>query len=57
VPEGPWRFNAYAIHGVGAARRYLAHFPVPGPRPDFHRLECFGALEATPGATRGQPPG
>ncbi|MES2640143.1 MAG: hypothetical protein V4850_11690 [Myxococcota bacterium] len=37
----PWRLNAYAIHGTGAARRYLAWAPVPGEQPDFHRLEAF----------------
>lgn len=37
--------NAYAIHGIGAGRRYLATHPVPGDAPDFHRLECFGPLD------------
>ena len=37
------RFNCYAIHGAGAARRYLAMAPVPGPQPDFHRLELFAS--------------
>jgi hypothetical protein len=41
LPEGALRWNAYAIHGVGAARRYLAMTPVPGEAPDFHRLHCF----------------
>ncbi len=41
LPPGPHRINAYAIHGVGEARRYLAWTPVPGPAPDFHRLEAF----------------
>ena len=41
LPEAPWRVNAYAIHGVGEARRYLAHAPMPGDRPDFHRLDRF----------------
>ncbi|MDP2308457.1 MAG: hypothetical protein Q8P18_20730 [Pseudomonadota bacterium] len=41
LPPRPRRFNAYAIHGIGAARRYLAWSPVPGDQPDFHRLECF----------------
>lgn len=39
--------NAYAIHGVGAARRYLAAHPAPPGRhegPDFHRLEHFAAV-------------
>lgn len=44
LPPGPWIGNAYAIHGVGEGRRYLAADPVPGKRPDFHRLECFRAL-------------
>lgn len=44
LPPGFRRLNAYAIHGVGAARRYLAWRPVPGERPDFHRLDCFGPL-------------
>lgn len=39
--ERPWRLNAYAVHGTGAARRYLAWAPVPGEQPDFHRLGCF----------------
>jgi hypothetical protein len=46
LPRDPDRFNAYHVHGGGAARRYLAAFPVPGKRPDFHRLECFGPLSA-----------
>lgn len=45
LPPGPWRTNAYAIHGVGSQRRYLAAFPVPGEAPDFHRLECMEALD------------
>jgi hypothetical protein len=36
--------NAYAIHGHGAGRRYLAAFPVPGERPDFHQPQFFGSL-------------
>lgn len=41
LPTRPNRFNAYAIHGLADARRYLAMTPVPGPQPDFHRLERF----------------
>jgi hypothetical protein len=41
LPSGPHRINAYAIHGVAEGRRYLAWAPVPGPAPDFHRLEHF----------------
>lgn len=44
LPPGLERVNAYAIHGTGAHRRYLAAAPVPGARPDFHRPECFLAL-------------
>ena len=44
LPPRPWRVNAYALHGAGAARRYLAAHPVPGAAPDFHRPECFAPL-------------
>ena len=43
-PPRPVSVNAYRIHGVGAARRYEAHAPVPGEAPDFHRLGCFRPL-------------
>jgi len=48
LPPRPWRANAYAIHGCGPDRRYLACHPVPGDGPDFHRLQHFKplALEA-----------
>ncbi|MBT3223647.1 MAG: hypothetical protein HN348_31635, partial [Proteobacteria bacterium] len=41
LPRQPFLLNAYAIHGVGEHRRYLAMSPVPGDGPDFHRLEYF----------------
>jgi len=41
LPDDILSFNAFRIHGVGAHRRYLAHAPVPGPMPDFHRLGLF----------------
>jgi hypothetical protein len=44
LPAGAARGNAFAVSGVGPRRRFLAAYPVPGPRPDFHRLECFGPL-------------
>ena len=44
LPLAPHRLNAYAIHGGGGARRYLARTPVPGPGPDFHRLQYFPAI-------------
>jgi len=43
-PAGLSRYNAYRIHGTGTARRHLARFPVPGLKPDFHRLDCFGRI-------------
>jgi hypothetical protein len=45
LPAGVERGNGYAIHGPPPARRYLAHYPVPGAQPDFHRLEHFGPLD------------
>ncbi|MCB9780822.1 MAG: hypothetical protein H6742_19795 [Alphaproteobacteria bacterium] len=45
LPPSPSHANAYAIHGSGDARRYLAHAPVPGPAPDFHRLQHFPRVE------------
>lgn len=44
VPAGPTLVNAFAIHGQGAARRYLAWRPPGGSEPDFHRLDSFAAL-------------
>ncbi len=45
LPPPPHRANAYAIHGTGRSRRYLAMTPAPGRAPDFHRLDVFEALE------------
>lgn len=47
LPPGELRGNAYAIHGAGTRRRYLAWTPVPGPHPDFHRLEHFTPVFGT----------
>lgn len=41
LPPGPHRVNAFALHGQGAHRRYLAWTPVGGREPDFHRIERF----------------
>ncbi|MBM63022.1 MAG: hypothetical protein CL484_08755 [Acidobacteria bacterium] len=41
TPPLPWRVNAYAIHGSGVQRRYLAAEPVPGRQPDYHQLRHF----------------
>ncbi len=46
VPEPAVRANAFAIHGVGSDRRFLAHAPVPGAHPDFHRLDRFVPVSA-----------
>jgi hypothetical protein len=45
LPPGADRMNAYAIHGPSGARQHLAWRGAPGERPDFHRLETFGALD------------
>jgi len=44
LPPEPWRANAYAIHGQGSGRRFLAAYPLPGPKPDFHRPLDFPPL-------------
>jgi hypothetical protein len=41
-----WMMNAFAIHGRGEAREYLAHNPVPvdtsrTEQPNFHQLSAF----------------
>ena len=45
LPSGVRAANAFAIHGEGRHRRYLAASPVPGDGPDFHRLGAFPALD------------
>lgn len=44
LPPRPWTANAYRIHGVGAARVYHAHAPLPGAAPDFHQPAVFPPL-------------
>ncbi|MCA9689160.1 MAG: hypothetical protein KC636_06085 [Myxococcales bacterium] len=46
LPEGLSRWNAHAIHGQGAARRYLSAIPAGGLRPDFHQLDVAAPLAA-----------
>lgn len=41
LPPKPWKVNAFAIHGEGDKRRYLAHAKAGGESPDFHDLEGF----------------
>ena len=38
-------FNAYSIHGTEPSRIYKSLFAVPGPHPDFHRLNCFKSFD------------
>ena len=45
VPVATRRINAFAMHGTGPRRRYLAWKPTLGPQPDFHRLGEFGSLD------------
>jgi hypothetical protein len=44
LPPPPWRANAFAIHGTGDERRYLAATSLPGSHADFHQPERFPAL-------------
>jgi hypothetical protein len=39
-----WMMNAFAMHGSGDEREYLAHAPVPGDKPNFHQLKAFVPL-------------
>ena len=42
------RANAFAIHGQGDSRRFLAASPVPASRPDFHQPERFTEFACDP---------
>ncbi|MBW2242541.1 MAG: hypothetical protein JRH01_11190 [Deltaproteobacteria bacterium] len=44
LPAGLFAANAFAIHGEGRARRFLAASALPGPAPDFHQIACFPPL-------------
>lgn len=46
LPPAPWVGNAYAIHGLGTDRRYLAASPLPGEAADFHQPQHFPLLRA-----------
>ena len=48
LPRGVHAANAYAIHGTGPERRYLAHRGAGGTAPDFHRLEHFVPFHLPP---------
>lgn len=39
LPDPIVAYNTFAIHG--SPRVYLAHHPVGGERPDFHRVDAF----------------
>ena len=45
LPTTPHRVNAFAIRRVDGERRFLASSPVPGERPDFHRIAAFPRLD------------
>lgn len=45
LPPQPWQVNAYAIHGKGSTRRYLAAYAPGGVTPDFHQLQAFQPLQ------------
>ncbi len=53
LPPPPHRLNATAAWGQGSGRRYASWQPLPGERPDFHRLDRFAAWP--PAATAGSP--
>jgi len=55
LPPGLRAANAYALHGAGRERRHLAAQPVPGPAPDFHRLDCFRPLGWGPDRPKSVP--
>lgn len=44
LPATPWRGNATAIRGVGAARRYDSALALSGSRPDFHQPAVWTPL-------------
>ena len=41
LPEGRFVANAFSMHGQGEERAYLAAYPIPGSRPDFHQPKSF----------------
>lgn len=49
LPLNISRANAYAIHGQGTSRRFLAASPLPGNRPDFHQPHFFTLLQEISG--------
>lgn len=44
LPSGLLAANAFAIHGEGPARRFLAASALPGAAPDFHQIARFPPL-------------
>ena len=41
----PCRGNAFAIHGRGPQRQFMAAHPCDGPKPDFHQLHRLLPLD------------
>jgi hypothetical protein len=55
LPPGPHRINAFSIIEIEGARRFHAWSPVPGDKPDFHRIGLFPAqVLPEPGQVLGQ---
>ena len=56
LPTGTCKANAYGLHGLGEARRYLAAFSLPGDAPDFHQPAFFPGFSWTkPAEPEGSP--
>lgn len=45
LPPPPHRAAAFALHGEGAARRYLSSVTLPGDAPDFHQPHRFPPID------------
>ena len=45
IPKGLNKINAFAIHGTGENRSYLAWHALPGETVDFHQPHYFPALK------------
>jgi len=45
LPATLCRWNAFAIHGGGNARQYLAAHALAGAKPDFHQIDRFPEID------------
>jgi len=58
LPPNITKLNAFAIHGSGSSRQYLALYPAPPgihEAPNFHRLEYFRSVANLPSPTQLSP--